>query len=51
MPRLATGSSLCLALVSATVAAPLVSQDARYDADLRRLAERPEVREALRIIE
>jgi acetylornithine deacetylase/succinyl-diaminopimelate desuccinylase-like protein len=28
-----------------------MAQDARYDADVRRLAERPEVREALRLIE
>jgi len=52
MPRLAAVRSLCLALASATLASPpLVAQDTRYDAELRRLAERPEVRDALRLIE
>jgi len=51
MSRFPAGRLLGLALATATFAAPLTAQDARYDADLRRLAERPEVREALRLIE
>lgn len=39
------------ACLSATVAAPLPAQAPRYDAEVRRLAERPEVRQALRAIE
>lgn len=50
MPRLAAGS-LAVVFLSAAVVAPLPAQDSRYDAELRRLAERPEVREAFRVIE
>lgn len=49
MPR--HRSWCCVALWSATLIAPLSAQDARHDADLRRLAERSDVREAFRIIE
>jgi len=50
MSHLSTGA-FCVALLSAAIVSPLAAQDTRYDAELRRLAERPEVREAFGLIE